>query len=83
MDHKKKNTQVEIPAIGEPLRNPNFVTPTANGLPHSGPFWTTPPDYRIPGDFTGASNVLADPLGSWTGRPLIHTEQPVQDADDL
>ena len=85
MNHKKKNTQVEIPPISEPLRDPKYVAPIANGLPHSGPFWTTPPDYRVPGERFGtdASNVLADPLGSWTGRPLIHTDMPVQDADDL
>ena len=26
---KKKSPQVEVPQIGEPLENPNFVTPTA------------------------------------------------------
>ena len=41
MNHKKKNTQVEIPPISEPLRDPKYVAPIANGLPHSGPFWTS------------------------------------------
>ncbi len=27
--NKKKTQQVEVPQIGEPLENPNFVTPTA------------------------------------------------------
>ena len=26
---KRRNAAVEIPQIGEPLENPNFVTPTA------------------------------------------------------
>ena len=27
--NKKKSVSVEVPQIGEPLENPNFVTPTA------------------------------------------------------
>lgn len=68
--NKKRKTQVEVPAIGEPLENPNFVTPTGmNGL-------TEFPDFQTP-------SVTTDPLGSWTGRPMDLTEEPVQDADDL
>ncbi len=68
--NKKRKNQVEIPAIGEPLENPNFVTPTGiTGL-------TEIPGFQAPG-------IATDPLGSWTGRPLDLTEPPVQDADDL
>ena len=67
---QKKHASVEVPTIGEPLENPNFVTPTAiTGL-------TEVPGFQTP-------TILADPLGSWTGRPLDLTEEPVQDADDL
>ena len=27
--------------------------------------------------------IVTDPQGSWTGRPVDRDEQPVQDADDL
>ncbi len=29
------------------------------------------------------TGISTDPLGSYTGRPLIRDELPVQDADDL
>lgn len=68
--NKKRQNHVEVPAIGEPLENPNFVTPTAiTGL-------TEVPGFQAPA-------IVADPLGSWTGRPLDLSEEPVQDADDL
>jgi hypothetical protein len=68
--NKKKKPLTEIPAIGEPLENPNFPTPTGiTGL-------TEVPGYERP-------SIVADPLGSWTGQPIDLTEMPVQDADDL
>ena len=67
---RKRENRVEVPAIGEPLENPNFVTPTAiTGL-------TEVPGFQSPAFTT-------DPFGSWTGRPLDLAEIPVQDADDL
>ena len=66
----KRENQVEVPKIGEPLENPNFVTPTGiTGL-------TEIPGFQSPAFTT-------DPFGSWTGRPLDLTEVPEQDADDL
>ena len=68
--NKKRKAQIEIPVIGEPLENPNFVTPTGCT------------DLReLPG--SQGPDIATDPLGSWTGRPLDLTEEPVQDADDL
>ena len=70
MSKKRRQRYIEVPKIGEPLEDPNVVTPTGiTGL-------TEVPGFHVP-------TVQTDPLGSWTGRPLDVTEQPVQDADDL
>ncbi len=37
--------------------------------------------FGLQGPFNGLG--LADPLGSYTGVPVIPDEEPVQDADDL
>ena len=66
---KKQHSRIEVPKIGEPLENPNFVTPTAGVGP------TGLPGLRAP--------ISTDPFGSWTGQPLDPAEKPVQDADDL
>lgn len=31
----------------------------------------------------GNGSILTDPLGSYTGIPVVPVEEPVQDADDL
>ncbi len=70
MSKNRSKRYIEIPRIGEPLENPNFVVPTGiTGL-------TEVPGYHLP-------TVMTDPLGSWTGRPLDVRDRPVQDADDL
>ena len=33
--------------------------------------------------YVGVSQLKADPMGSWTGKPQNANEVPVQDADDL
>ena len=35
------------------------------------------------GSFNGLGMYTADPMGSYTGRPLDDDDIPVQDADDL
>ena len=82
-ENKKKNTQVEIPVVGEPLVNPNFVKTTSYTVPPRDLFRSVPERERYAKEPEVGSNFLLDPLGSWTGRPLDSTEEPVQDADDL
>ena len=39
--------------------------------------------YPLENSFSGLGSLISlDPLGSYTGRPIID-EEPVQDADDL
>ena len=44
-EKRKKTNSVEVPQIGEPLENPNFITPTALTDPRNygtEPFHTAP-----------------------------------------
>lgn len=41
----------------------------------------TKPQWTPPG--RSADNVITDPYGSYTGRPVDPQDRPVQDADDL
>ncbi|MBQ2153817.1 MAG: hypothetical protein II437_01995 [Oscillospiraceae bacterium] len=89
MDRKRRNTDVEIPPVGNPPIMPNYVAPTANGMPNMlptpDPFQRRAADDKGPEDRRGyeSPSFLLDPLGSWTGRPRNVTDLPVQDADDL
>ena len=50
--NRKKENHVEVPQIGEPLENPNFVTPTA----------LADPNFAAPVDLTDPKNYGVGPV---------------------
>ena len=67
----KRRRYNDVPgAHGSNGRFPDFGTPARNA--------------GLTGSVSGSdSDIVTDPLGSWTGVPENPYERPIQDADDL
>lgn len=37
----------------------------------------------VTANYADQASMKADPQGSWTGKPAVNGEKPVQDADDM